>query len=237
MEEQTIQCLGFIMDGNRRWATEQGLSPQLGHKKGGDVLGEYIEYVRDAEIPHAVFYAFSTENWGRSEAEVAYLMDLFREWLHKIDTRLNDTDDNEAQSAPKVKLRIIGQREDFAPDIIEQMNALEAKSQEYADAKTTIWLALSYGGRAEIIDAVNAAIAAGEAVDEAAFGQLLWSAELPDPDMIIRTSGEQRLSNFMTWSGVYSELYFLDKHWPALTEGDFKDILVEYNRRARRKGK
>jgi len=236
-EEKTINCLGFIMDGNRRWAKDQGLPTYEGHKQGGEVLQDYIQQVRDAGIPNAVFYAFSTENWNRSEEEVRYLMDLFREWLRRIDERLDDQNDTEAQTAEKIKIRIIGRREDFAPDIVQQMNALEAKSQEYPDAKTTIWFALSYGGRAEIVEAVNQAVKNGESIDEAAFEQLLWSADMPDPDLIIRTSGEQRLSNFMTWKSVYSELYFIDKHWPALTKDDFKDILDEYKRRNRRNGK
>jgi undecaprenyl diphosphate synthase len=237
MEDTKPQCLGFIMDGNRRWATDQGLASFAGHKQGGEVLQDCITWLRDEQIPHAVFYAFSTENWNRSEQEVAYLMDLFRDGLQKIDKRLNDQNDKEVQDAEKVKVRIVGRREDFAPDIVEQMNALEARSQDYPDARTTIWLALSYGGRAEIIQAVNQAITAGEPVDEATFEQLLWTADMPDPDLIVRTSGEQRLSNFMTWRSVYSELYFISKHWPALTKDDFKDILEEYSRRNRRNGK
>lgn len=236
MEEEKPQCLGFIMDGNRRWAKGQGLPTYEGHKQGGEVLQDCITWVRDQQIPHAVFYAFSTENWNRSEAEVGYLMDLFREWLQKIDERLNDQNDKEAKTEEKIKLRIVGRRNDFAPDIVEQMNALEAKSQGYQDARTTIWLALSYGGRAEILDAANQAIANGVPVDETSFASLLWTADMPDPDMIVRTSGEQRLSNFMTWRSVYSELYFIDKHWPALTKDDFTDILEEYTRRNRRRG-
>jgi len=236
MDGNKPQCLGFIMDGNRRWAKVHGLPTYEGHKQGGEVLQDCITWLRDEQIPHGVFYAFSTENWNRSESEVTYLMDLFREWLQKLDERLNDQNETEAESAGKVAVRIVGRRKDFAPDIVEQMNALEAQSQKYHNTRTTIWLALSYGGRAEIIDAVNQAIERGEQVDEVTFEQLLWTADMPDPDLIVRTSGEQRLSNFMTWRSVYSELYFIEKHWPALTKADFKDILVEYNRRNRRNG-
>lgn len=237
MADKNPQCLGFIMDGNRRWAKGQGLLTYEGHKRGGEVLQDCITWVRDQRIPHAVFYAFSTENWNRSEQEVGYLMELFREWLYTIDRRLNDENDREVHNIDKIKVRIVGRRDDFASDIVEQMNALEAKSQEHPDARTTIWLALSYGGRAEIVEAVNQAVANGGTVDEAAFESLLWTADMPDPDMIIRTSGEKRLSNFMTWRSVYSELYFIDKHWPALTKDDFADILDEYKQRHRRKGK
>jgi len=132
---------------------------------------------------------------------------------------------------------VVGRRKDFAPDIVEQMNRLEAESLEYTKATTTVWIALSYGGRAEIVAAVNQAITNGEPVDEASFEALLQTADMPDPDLIIRTSGEQRLSNFMTWKSVYSELYFIKKHWPALTQDDFNDILDEYGRRTRRNGK
>ena len=221
------------MDGNRRWAKEQGLQTYEGHKKGSEVLSEVVRYVRDANIPHAVFYAFSTENWNRNEQEVAYLMDLFRAYLRDITNKL-DTDGVDEQP---VIIKVIGRRTDFPQDIQDQMTQLEAKNQEVTDkARTTIWIALSYGGRAEIIAAVNKAIANGEAVDEDSFNQLLWTASLPDPDMIVRTSGEQRLSNFLTWKSVYSELYFIDKHWPALTADDFTDILHEYEQRHRRKG-
>jgi len=225
------------MDGNRRWAKEQGLQTHQGHQQGSTVLSDMIGYIRDAGIPHAVFYAFSTENWKRSEEEVAYLMDLFREYLRDIKDKLDKEDDTEQGQTPVV-VKTIGRRADFPQDIQEQMVALEERNIEVADkAHTTIWLALSYGGRAEIIDAANIAIAAGGSVDETSFNQLLWTADLPDPDMIVRTSGEHRLSNFLTWKSVYSEFYFIDKHWPALTQSDFTDILEEYGKRNRRRGK
>ena len=231
MSQTTITCIGFIMDGNRRWAKEQGLPTFEGHKRGGEVMSDSIRWVRDAGIAHAVYYAFSTENWKRSEEEVVYLMDLFREWLRQVGEQAN------AENEAPVKVRIVGRRKDFAEDIQQQMDRLEAQNAERSDAKTTIWIALSYGGRAEIVEAVNAAIAAGETVTEESFEKLLWTADMPDPDVIVRPGGEHRLSNFMTWRSVYSELMFLDKHWPALTKDDFDDILGEYESRERRKGK
>ncbi|MFW6210317.1 MAG: polyprenyl diphosphate synthase [Patescibacteria group bacterium] len=224
-------CLGFIMDGNRRWAKEQGVPSVQGHKKGFEVWQESVQWVRDAGIPHAVYYAFSTENWRRSDEEVGYLMDLFRSTLGEIRDRLDKED-----SEKPVHVRTIGRREDFASDIQDTMAELEARNRE-GEAHTTIWLALSYGGRAEIIDAANRAIASGAPVSEATFEQLLWSAELPDPDLIVRTGGEQRLSNFMTWRSVYSEFLFLEKYWPALTKADFADILAAYAARERRCGR
>lgn len=223
MDTTQIQCLGFIMDGNRRWATEQGLPTLEGHQRGAAVMEDVIHWVDAAGIPHVVFYAFSTENWLRSKAEVSYLMDLFREWLDKLDQ--------------KVKVKVVGNRRDFAPDIIEKITLLEAKSATHTDASTTVWIALSYGGRAEIIEAVNHAIEKGQPVDERSFESMLWTGDMPDPDMIVRTGGECRLSNFLTWKSVYSELYFMDTHWPALTAAHFQDILDEYARCNRRKGK
>ena len=197
-----IKSIGFIMDGNRRWAKEQGLPTYEGHRKGGDVLQTAVDFLRDVTIPHAVFYAFSTENWKRSEEEVEYLMDLFREWLSEIENKI----DSSSQDSPEktTRVRVIGRRDDFPEDIISQMNKLEKKNAEVTEPALTVWLALSYGGRAEIVDAVNQAIEKGEKISEAMFGQLLWTADMPDPDMIVRTSGEQRLSNFVTWRSVYS---------------------------------
>jgi undecaprenyl diphosphate synthase len=232
-QKNTIQCLGFIMDGNRRWAKEQGLQTYEGHKKGGEVFADCIRWVRDASIPHAVYYAFSTENWKRSDAEVAYLMNLFRDWLSNIERQLEEN----RTSDKKINIRIIGRKEDFAEDLQQQMDALEAKNSEFPHPTSTIWIALSYGGRAELIEAINIAIKKGQVVTQDSFEELLWTAQMPDPDMIVRTSGEHRLSNFVTWRSVYSELHFIEKHWPALTEADFKDILLEYEKRERRRGR
>lgn len=213
------------MDGNRRFAREHNLPTMEGHKKGLDVFLDVVRLVREEEIPHAVFYAFSTENWKRTKEEVVYLMNLFQTLL----TRMSDE-----LSEQGVQVRIVGRRSDFSLELQKHMTELEEKSSTYTG--TTIWIALSYGGRAEIIDAVNLAIQAGVAVDETSFKKLLWTADLPDPDMIIRTSGEERLSNFLTWGSAYSEFYFIKKHWPALTKDDFKDILLQYEKRERRQG-
>lgn len=225
MNTATPLCLGFIMDGNRRFAREQNLPPFEGHKKGHEVFLDVVRFVRDTRIPHAVFYAFSTENWNRSETEVEYLMNLFSELLKQMSERLTEEG---------VRVRIVGQREDFSRELQNLMDELEEKSKIYKS--TTIWVALSYGGRAEIVAAANRAIKEGRIVDEKIFESLLWTAEMPDPDMIVRTSGEQRLSNFLSWKSAYSEFYFIEKHWPALTKSDLEDILLAYATRERRKG-
>jgi undecaprenyl diphosphate synthase len=230
-QENTIQCLGFIMDGNRRWAKEHGLQANEGHKKGTETFNDIARAIRDRNIPHAVFFAFSTENWDRGEAEVSYLMDLFHEALDETEEKLND------DAERKVRLRIVGRREDFSVELQERIITMEAKSDEFPEVHTTIWIALSYGGRAEIIAGVNQAIAAGEPVTEATFNQYLWTAQMPDPDIIIRTSGEQRTSNFMTWKAVYSELFFTNTFWPAFTITELDAILMSYQDRRRRKGK
>jgi len=229
-QQNDITCIGFIMDGNRRWAKNQGLPTLEGHKKGAETFTEIAKAVRDHNIPHAVFFAFSTENWKRSEEEVMYLMELLHDALDDAEKKLNDDKEK------KVRLRIVGRREDFAPDLQERMTALEMKSEEFEDIHTTIWIALSYGGRAEIVEAVNKAVAAGQEVSEETFNDLLWTKDMPDTDIIIRSSGEQRLSNFMTWKSVYSELFFTNTLWPAFSTEEFYSILADYQERHRRNG-
>jgi undecaprenyl diphosphate synthase len=226
-------CLGFIMDGNRRFAKEAGLPTLEGHRRGGQVLIDSMRYFSKAKIPHLVYFAFSTENWNRSEDEVSYLMKLFGEYLEEIKKEIK----SKAKEDAPFKIRFIGRREDFDTEMQFKMNELELIGEAYDKDSTTVWIALSYGGRAEIIEAVNVAIGGGRAVTEALFEKLLWTAELPEADMIVRTGGEMRLSNFLTWRSVYSELYFIEKHWPSLTEVDFKDILNEYAKRERRHGR
>lgn len=221
----SISCVGFIMDGNRRFAKEKGRPTLEGHREGADTLLACIEWVEEKHIPHAVFYAFSTENWNRSEAEVSYLMDLFRELIDRIGREVEGRN---------IRIRFVGQREDFSPELRSGMEALEEKTA--SATAVTIWIALSYGGRAEIVAAVNEAVKKGKSVTEELFANLLWTAEMPDPDIIMRSGGDKRLSNFMTWGSVYSELYFVDTYWPALKAADFDAMLVEYEKRERRRG-
>jgi undecaprenyl diphosphate synthase len=225
MQKTNIQCLGFIMDGNRRWAKELGLPTFEGHQKGAEVMRDSVKWVKEAGIPHVVYYAFSTENWKRSKEEVSWLMKLFSEMLEKQFKEKN------------IRIRIVGRRKDFDTDLQKQMNELEKYSEKNENIETTVWIALSYGGRAEIIEATNRAIRNGKEVTEETFAQLLWTADMPDPDIIVRTGGEKRLSNFMTWRSVYSELLFIDTYWPALTKVEFNGILKEYESRERRGGK
>lgn len=231
MDNNMPQCVGFIMDGNRRWAKEQGKESLEGHAQGFLLFQDVVRWVADAGIPHAVFYAFSTENWKRSETEVGYLMVLFEKSLRDLKEK---AEADSLKSEKKVRVRIVGRRSDFSLALQDLMNELEEKTKEYTDA--VIWIALSYGGRAELVTAVNAAIEKGEPVDEDSFRAFLWSAELPDVDLLIRTSGEQRISNFLPWQLSYAELHFSDTYWPAFTKDEFNSILQAYALRERRRG-
>jgi undecaprenyl diphosphate synthase len=228
-EPQRIpQCVGIILDGNRRWAKARGLPTLEGHRVG--LLETYKNIAKHAGargVGHLVAFMFSTENWQRSEEEVGYLMNLFRAAGTKHLQELIDEN---------IRVRFVGQHERFAPDLQEIMAKIEADSA--AKSGMTAWICLSYGGRAEIIAAVNRLLEEGrETVSEEELRGAMWSADMPDPDLIIRTSGEQRLSNFLTWQGVYSELFFTNTFWPDFSPAEFDAILAEYAVRERRRGK
>ena len=220
------KCIGFIMDGNRRFAREKGMSPLLGHVEGEKTFSESIKWLEEIGVPHGVYYAFSTENWRRSPEEIEYLFKQFELFLKKI---LSEIDSH------NVNIKVIGRKSDLP----EKLQVLIKKVENSKKKKLTmtVWVALSYGGRAEIIAGVNEAIKKGELVDEVSFSKLLWGADLPEPDLIIRTGGEQRLSNFLTWHSVYSELYFTKTYWPAFSKNEFRKIINEYTLRQRRRGK
>lgn len=220
------QCIGIILDGNRRWATERGLPKLEGHRRGADALIEITKTVRDAHIAHLAVFAFSTENWGREEQEVSYLMDLLREFFKK---RLDDLHQE------NVRVRFAGQVDRFSPELQEILRNAEQETSK--NTGITLWVCLSYGGRAEIVAAAKAACAAEEEITEESLNKHMWTGEMPDPDIIIRTSGEQRLSGFLTWRGVYSELFFIDTKWPDFSKEILDQILAEYSSRQRRMGK
>ncbi len=223
---QLPTSIGIILDGNRRWARENGLPQLEGHRKGFENFIEACRWVRDAGVPNLVVYAFSTENWNRKAEEVSYLMDLYRKMAGEHLKEL--TKEN-------VRVRFLGQNERFAPDLQKMMQ--EAEEMSPADYVFTVWVCLSYGGRAEIVEAAKKLQKSGEEVTEESLHAVMWSAEMPDPDIIIRTGGEQRLSGFLTWSGVYSELFFLDTYWPAFTKEHLTQVLAEFAERERRMGK
>ncbi len=222
----TPQCIGIILDGNRRWAQEHGLPKLEGHRRGLDKLIECAKWVRDAGVAHLAVFTFSTENWQREEAEVSYLMDLFRDMAEKKLEELKKEN---------IRVRFAGQIERFAPDLQESMRKLERETAHSTGG--TLWACMSYGGRAEIVAAAKAACAAGEEITEESLGKHLWTSEMPEPDMIIRTSGEQRLSGFLTWKGVYSELFFIDTKWPDFSKETLHELLAQFAQRQRRMGK
>ena len=226
-EEKIPQCVGFIMDGNRRWAKAQGLSTLEGHARGYEQMKRIADSVYNAHIPHMVCYAFSTENWKRTEEEVGYLMNLLEKAIHEFPDLLK-------QEGKQANIRVIGERSHLPSSLQNAISEMETKNVEFPHL--TVWIALSYGARAEIVDAVNRALLIGIPVTEESFGDLLWTKGMPDPDLIIRTSGEERLSNFLAWQSAYSEFFFVDTLWPDFGESEFQSILEQYAKRKRRHG-
>ena len=226
-ETSRATCVGIILDGNRRWAKARGLSKLEGHRVGLlETLRNTVRFVRARGVKHLVVYMFSTENWNRDKDEVAYLMDLFRESIQKEMKELGEEG---------VRVRFAGQRDRFSEDLQLAMDATE-KETAHNDA-IALWCCLSYGGRAEIAAAARAAAGAREEITEESLARHLWTAGMPDPDIIIRTGGEQRLSGFLPWQSVYSELFFIDAFWPDFDEKTFDAILAEFATRERRRGK
>ena len=214
-------CIGIILDGNRRFAKEKGLPSLEGHRQGAERLMDTARWVRDRGVKHLAVYAFSTENWNRSEEEVSYLMKLFRTI---VETRFKEL------AQENVRIRFVGQRERFDSEMQAQMQRVEDESAK--NDALTLWVCFSYGGRAEI---VAAARAAGE-ITESSIAEHLWTAGMPDPDIIIRPGGEKRLSGFLTWQSIYAELFFIDEYWPDFSETLLDSILTEYAKRERRIG-
>lgn len=221
------RSIGVIMDGNRRWAKEQGLETLFGHQKGAEKIHELLEWAQEAQIEHVILYAFSTENWNRTQAEVSYLMVLFEEYFKKW---------MEHAREKSIRIRFIGDHTLASEKIQQIIQTVEETTKEGRNGTLTV--AFSYGGRAEILAAVNKLLNDGKTeVSEEEFSSALWTSEIPDPDLILRTGGEQRLSNFLPWQSVYSELFFTNTKWPALTKEEFFSILEEYRGRERRRGK
>lgn len=225
--------MAIIMDGNGRWAKKRGMPRSVGHKKGAETVKEITRAAGEIGVKYLTLYAFSTENWNRSEEEVAILMDLLREYL-KSD--LKEIQEN------GVKIVFIGERQMLDADIVESMRKLEADTAN--NDKMTLCIALSYGSRQEIVNAARkiAALAKRgdiqpEDVDSKMFSDMLYTKDIPDPDMLIRTSGEQRVSNYLLWQLAYTEFFFTDVLWPDFGREHLEDIIAEFNSRERRYGK
>ena len=222
--------LGIIIDGNRRWARERGLPTFQGHLRGYEKLRKVGKWCKNRGVKILTIFAFSTENWNRSKEEVSYLMKLLVRAFSKKEV---DEIDKEG-----IRLRVIGQKERLNKNL--QRMIQEAEELTKNNKEGILNLAISYGGRPEIIEAVKRIISkkiAPEKITEEVISQNLWTEGLPDPDLIIRTSGEQRTSGFLTWQAAYSELYFCKKYWPDFSEKDLDLALSDYASRQRRFGK
>ena len=224
--------IGIIMDGNGRWAQKRGLPRSAGHKQGARTFREIVRYCRSIGIRYLTVYAFSTENWKRPQSEIDAIMNLLRDYLDELERH-----SDEEQGV----LRFIG---DMAP-LAEDLRQRIADVQERTAGREgiTVNIALNYGGRHEIVHAVQQAVSLArqgtltpEAVDEALVDSLMYTAGQPPVDLIIRPSGEQRISNFLLWQGAYAEFVFMDVLWPDFTPGDLDRAIAEFQRRSRRFG-
>ena len=216
--------VAMIMDGNGRWALERGKKRGEGHKAGAKTLGDVLTWCGDRGIKYLTVYAFSTENWKRPKEEVDGLMDLFARMLKTKERSFMKN---------KVRFRMIGRRGDLSKKLLSVIEHLEKKTAHF---ERQFIVAISYGGRAEIVDAMNAAMKKGEPLTEETFRNYLYAPDVPDPDLVIRTSGELRTSNFLLWETAYSEYYFTDVLWPDFSEAELDKALEAYAQRHRRKG-
>ena len=241
--------IGFIVDGNRRWAREKGLPTLEGHRRGFDRVEKIAESIFEKGIKFASFYLFSTENWNRSSEEVSYLMDILRVNISRLAKKLQKKG---------IKLVWLGRTEPAPDDVIEKIKAAEELTKD--GSAGTVAICFNYGGHWEIADAANRLFAdlksgrvaaANSSTDDASshnstssplitpdlFAKYLYAPEVPPCDLIVRTSGEQRISGFQLWRAAYSEFLFLDKKFPDMSVDDLDDIIAEFNHRSRRFGK
>ena len=213
--------VAIITDGNGRWAKQRGLPVEQGHQAGADAVKARLHDAVDLGVRELTVYSFSTENWSRPRDEVDALMALFSARILGETPELNDQG---------VRMRFVGRRAGVSSELIEQMEWAEETTA--ANDRITLFVAFNYGGRAEILDAAERYTGGGEE----AFRALLYAPEMHDPDLVIRTSGEQRISNFLLWQSAYSELHFPDVLWPDFSRADFEYALDEYDARRRRFG-
>lgn len=223
--DERLKHIAFIMDGNGRWAKKRGMPREYGHKVGAAVFKNVIRHCGDIGIKYVTVYAFSTENWKRSEKEVSAIMKLLSEY---IDEAKNDPDGN------FVRVKFIGDVSKLPEEITAKAEELEEATSKY---ERQVNIALNYGGRDEIVKAVNRAVASGKTeLCEQDISDNLYTANCPPPDLIVRTGGEYRLSNFLMWQSAYSELYFTGVLWPDFKDEDIDDAVREFYKRNRRFG-
>jgi undecaprenyl diphosphate synthase len=224
--------VAIIMDGNGRWAKARGMPRTAGHRRGAEAVRRTVEGAEELGLRYLTLYGFSSENWKRPVTEVDDLMGLLRRYLQSDITEMNERG---------VRLRVIGERERLPIDIVRQIGDAERRTRD--NSVLTVTIAISYGGRQEIVAAARwlaDEAAAGRldphAIDEECFSDCLMTSGMPNPDLVIRTSGEQRISNFLLWQSAYSELVFTDTLWPDFSKEDLAAAIREYQRRDRRYG-
>jgi undecaprenyl diphosphate synthase len=229
---QVPRHVAIIMDGNGRWAAQQGLPRIRGHQAGADSVRAALRAARDAGVEFLTLYAFSSENWVRPKGEIRGLMQLLRRFLKSDEQELH---------SHHVRLRIIGQTANLPDDVQRELSRVSEATRDYEAG--TLTLALSYGGREEIVDAtrriarqVQSGALDPDSITSETLAANLYAPDIPDPDLMIRTSGEMRISNFLLWQLSYSELYVTDVLWPDFRESNFTEALDEYRRRNRRFG-
>ncbi len=222
---EALKHIAFIMDGNGRWAQRRGWKRQKGHREGLETVRRVLRYAKEKGIGIVSLYVFSTENWSRPQEEVEELFDLARRFLSVTDFKKE-----------KIRVLVSGRQENLPKDLTKKICTVTEKTKDFRDF--TVQLCIDYGGRDEIVSAVNRALKSGVSqVTEETFRNFLYQKDLPDPDLIVRTGGELRLSNFLMYQSAYSELYFTDVLWPDFSEKDFDEVLEAYRSRERKFGK
>lgn len=221
-----LEHLGIIADGNRRWAKERGLPTIEGHKKGLERIEELVDAAAKAGIKYITFYVFSTENWGRSEAEVSYIVKLAEDKILGFAKKLAKSNG---------RMVILGSQDKISPKLKKAIREAEEIGKDCTGI--TVCLCFNYGGEQEIADAVNETTKSGKEITPESIREHLYHPEIPNIDMVVRTSGEERISGFMLWRTAYAELMFIKKYFPEMSGEDIKEILAEYERRNRRFGK
>lgn len=226
-----VEHIAIILDGNRRWAKSKRLLPYLGHKAGAENLETLAKDADKLGLKYLSVYVFSTENWERAKTEVNYLMKLFRVYFRKI----RDSKDN------NIKIKFFSSRDTLDEKYLKMIDETEKATQNKTGLQLNV--CFNYGGRLEIVEAVKnivkdveTGIISKDKITEELFSSYLYSKDIPDPEIIIRTSGEMRLSNFLIWQNSYSELFFISKNWPDFTIDDLKDVITEFEGRERRFG-
>lgn len=227
--ENLPKHIAIIMDGNRRWAKSHNMDAKAGHKEGAKTLERIVQYANEIGIPYITVYAFSTENWKRSEEEVGSLMILLKNYLDEFSKRVD---------TQNIKIKVLGDINVLSGSLRKSIEKAIERTKN--NTGTTFNIAFNYGGRAEIVRAVkqileNKAIKV-EDITEDLISNNLYTAGQPDPDLLIRTSGEMRTSNFLPWQLVYSEFYFVNKNWPDFSEEDLLEAINEYQKRNRKFG-